>query len=377
MKRTFKEFYEPGKDATLESLWDSAYFSFDSSVLLELFDVPTDSRNDWLNFVGTIPPNRRWLTFQAAREYHSGVDRVIQRHLGKEQQARNVVSSAKLPSFDDLIKSKVFFSTDAKDVFDAHMAPLKKAFESWRLQVEKTVNELLNQYKVDCGDTKERIANLFDGQVGNQYSETWLKEHHDIARIRMLNQIPPGYSDSAKTGNVNGDIFLWFELIEETLKRAMPLVFVTKDQQKDDWFLKDHENKVRCARPELVNEMSERAGQTVVICTLNKFLDFASSKGEVKESTIEEFATAETKETQPHLQSLDDVHIRLTEIDIEIRDLDERIAAFDTGSLNKVEEWEQHRERTIRRVELEARRSILLDKQTELFTAEMRRRGLV
>lgn len=369
MRKTFKDFYEPSNDEALGQLWDTAYFSFDTSVLHELFDVSKDARDEWLNFVGTIPVNRRWLTFQVAREYHSGVERIIQRHLGKEQQARSIISSAKMPDFEALIENKVFFSADAKEVFDAHLAPLRKAFSDWKTGVFKTIDALRAQYEIDCEDTKNRIAKLFDGQVGPQYSEQWLREHHAIAAVRRDNKIPPGYAES-KNGNSNGDVFIWFELLAETKKRGIPLVFVTKDQQKDDWFLKDHANIVRCPRPELLNEMRERAGQDVVICTLKKFLDFARKRGAMNQSSLEEFAAVDA-EIERRKNRWKEMLAEQAALDQQLLQLEDRIQRYEGIAVPSPADRDAYLFRLQKRSDLHQRKDEITEEQLKFFREEV------
>lgn len=289
MKKTFQQFYETPKALTLDEMWETAFFSFDSNILLELFDLSTQARSDFLDFVEKIPKERRWLTFQAAREYHSKVEKVIQRHLEKRNDVDTILRTEKSPNLQTFYnKHETFFSEKTKDVFEKHLAPLTDSHRKWHQETKKIVKDLSRKYIADCEDTKIRIAELFDGAVGSQFDDDWLISHNALAEMRIRNRMPPGFSDGEKPANSNGDVFLWFELIAETAERKLDLVFITNDR-KEDWFIPNHEGGVLCPRPELLNEMKRKTGKRVLVSTLNDLLAFAGKIGAMPSASIKEF----------------------------------------------------------------------------------------
>ncbi len=78
-------------------------------------------------------------------------------------------------------------------------------------------------------------------------------------------KIPPGYEDSEKNANTEGDLYIWLNTIELAKQEKRDVVFVTNDR-KSDWFT-SQDSTVLFPRFELVEEFHRKTGKN--LCFLN------------------------------------------------------------------------------------------------------------
>jgi hypothetical protein len=97
------------------------------------------------------------------------------------------------------------------------------------------------------------LESILNGKVGYPLPSHELVEARKAARQRILDRIPPGWKDSGKRENPDGDYLIWYQTLMEAKHRGVNVLFVTGDV-KDDWWWKEH-GEARGPLPELVHEM--------------------------------------------------------------------------------------------------------------------------
>ena len=83
-----------------------------------------------------------------------------------------------------------------------------------------------------------------------------LEEALREAMRRVTAKIPPGYKDNDKS-DPSGDYVVWRQLMNEAVKRKLPVVFIT-DDAKPDWY-QEYRGRTIGARRELREEMAAEA----------------------------------------------------------------------------------------------------------------------
>ena len=94
MERQFWAYYLPSQKH-IEELWAAAFFTFDTSVLLDLYQYSPEARGEFFGILDGIR-DRIWLSNQAALEYHRSRVGVIsdqQKRVGEVVQALNGVKT--------------------------------------------------------------------------------------------------------------------------------------------------------------------------------------------------------------------------------------------------------------------------------------------
>jgi hypothetical protein len=119
----------------------------------------------------------------------------------------------------------------------------------------------------------DSMLQIFDGQIGDGYSEGDLKNIIKEGEKRYAAGIPPGFEDRKKPSERRkyGDLIVWYQLIDEVKRRNKPVIFVTAEK-KEDWFEARGGNAIG-PRPELIEEMYEKTGHLCYIYSPDAFLE--------------------------------------------------------------------------------------------------------
>jgi hypothetical protein len=240
-----------------------------------------------------------WLPHQVALEYHDRVEviignavRGIPDALARQFKVLRSDHSAASDNKDlqDKISNYRVVDEDSTKVLLEAASTLQKH----RLSAEKAVTDVMKKWKgsyiVRCETTKERIADLFEKSVGGPYEPSQLVKLIEEARVRFLQNVPPGYEDRDKTENPYGDALIWFQMLDHARETRRPIVFVTGDSAKGDWFYSGFDGKTLAPRAELVEEMKNKASVDFHMYRDIQFLKFAAAAvdSEVNQDSVKE-----------------------------------------------------------------------------------------
>lgn len=294
MRKYFPDYYQPRTKDEVDTLFKTALFSFDTSVILELFVLSEAARESWLSILKAIDSDRLWLTYQVAREYHVNVDFIIKGQyestVSRIHERYDAAKAADLKSWID--KNEFFLGQDSKEA----LAAFATVFKDNKAALSKTTNELKKKYLSQCKSTKEQLAQLFEEKVTAPWSISKVVEQATLAEIRRKQAIPPGYMDFGKPTNIDGDYFVWRQLIELATEKKKPVIFVTKDL-KEDWFTPAIKSSdARTPRSELRQEMLEEAKQEFMLFSFHDFFEEAKKRFgiETTKAVSEEVKKAES-----------------------------------------------------------------------------------
>lgn len=265
MRSKFPGYYRP-TDEQFEELWRNAIVSFDANVLLNLYEFTPTTRKLFFDVVEKLG-DRIWLTHQAADEYH--------RHI--------------LGRIDDQLElygGKDWFATLRtleQQISKARQHPilehdkLSAIVDTARNDLQQLINKqsAVDKYKADCNDIKIKIANLFDGKVGEQYKDKQLADIYTLCKKRLDADIPPGFKDKKKPEpQCFGDGLIWQQLLDFVRTNKRSLLFVTDDNKEDWWWI--HHGLPEGPRPELVNEMLHLGTVRFYMYPSDQFMKYGS-----------------------------------------------------------------------------------------------------
>ncbi|MEH2200686.1 PIN domain-containing protein [Nostoc sp.] len=276
MRELFRGYYRPS-NKEFEALWRDCFFCFDTNILLNIYRYSPKTRERLFTIL-TEMKDRIWIPYQVAYEYQEERLNVISQQLKPYSELQKLLN-------DNLEKfQKVVSQYGKRHSFSAYVdteqiiGTIEKAHNTVKkLLADSNLNypDLLN-----IDDFREELTNLFDGRVGQPYSEEDLAKVYKEAEKRFKVSQPPGYMDvhgnnKKEPPECYGDVVIWFQLIEYAKSQKKPLIFVT-DDQKDDWWL-ERRGQVLGPRPELIQEMFAKAGVSFYLYTGEKFLDEAGN----------------------------------------------------------------------------------------------------
>ena len=271
MRKTFFEYYSLS-DSEVKKIWENSLLVLDTNVLLNMYRYSPSTRDDLLGILRVFS-ERLWLPYQVGWEYHNNRETVIKNTYGLPQLLA-----------EEITKTKEAFLKEFKSSYIRN--PLL-SFDSLEKKVNKLSDSLIrfvdDKFKDASGLLKEdsileELDELYEGRVGDDFSEEELLHIFDEGSRRFANKIPPGYKDEAEKKNkgqrhLYGDLIIWKEIIKKSKAVGKDVVFVS-DDLKEDW-LRIESGQKKGPRRELLREFwSESGGHSIIIMTQQGFLSF-------------------------------------------------------------------------------------------------------
>ena len=329
MRKQFFEYYGLTK-AELDKLWKDSLIVFDANLLISLYRRPQEVRDDILNVIKTLE-DRIWLPQQVGYEYH---------------EHRLEEANRPIESIRGLVDKFKKFETEIQNGYSKNpyidYKKIKNSLTRLITTVEKSVDEWLNK----CPDFLQKdsvlevLTNLFEGKVGDPYTQEQLEKIYKEGELRYAAKVPPGYKDCKKHDGDRhrfGDLIIWRQIIDKAKSLGKDIIFVT-DDEKEDWWDMYHDNKLG-PRKELIREFQNGTGGHIIwFYTTDRFLESAKSNiGEtVKPKTIEE--------SKQSIMDLYELWGRLGEPGQVSFD---ELSFYDTSSMNRSDtypvSWNSHR----------------------------------
>lgn len=289
MRNSFYEYY--GLSAKeVDKLWDDAIVVFDTNVLLSLYRLPLDARNEIIAVMKGFK-DRLWMPFQVGYEFH---------------EHRLVEANRPIDSLRCLIDRFDKFNEDIEREFSRNpyiqnFKYIKDSLKSLRGRVEKKTKEWIEACPDMFRDDQvlSELTSLYENKVGESYDETRLKEIFENGEQRYANNIPPGYKDKGKEdGNRHrfGDLIIWFQILEKAKQSNCDIIFVTDDEKEDWWEI--YKGNILGPRHELIIEFRNSVNDHLIgFYTTERFLSYAKNKKKggvsIKQKTIEGVKSSE------------------------------------------------------------------------------------
>jgi len=266
-------------------MWDSCIFVVDANILLNMYRYSDATRQEFLKVLESIKM-RMWLPHRAAEEYFENRLSVI------AQQEK---------TYDETIRAIQNVQGDLKNsrqhpfISDKLLKRLDGLFDD--VGKELANNKEVHSKRAASDEIQEALRVLFEGNVGEPYSEEELASICKEGESRYANKVPPGYKDDTKTesdaGRVSnrrrfGDLIIWRQLIDKAIAEKKGVVFVIDDKKEDWWAI--FKGRTIGPRPELIKEFQEKTKKKFYMYQADRFLDFASRhfKQAVKRESVDE-----------------------------------------------------------------------------------------
>lgn len=287
MKEEFFGFYEP-TEKEIDKSWNEGTFIFDANALLNLYRYSTSTRNDFISALNKLK-DRVFMPYQVGHEFHSNRTIVIETLNNSYNSLLNGIKEL----FEKSIKSHL-------NQFKRHPSididSINKLLDEF---IKKLAGELEKQKKnhpdfLVTDNVLENLTDIYKNKVGKQFSKDDLKKIFSEGKDRYEQQIPPGYKDlenKRKKGeqHIYGDLIIWKEIINYTIKEKKNVILVT-DDRKEDWWTIDNGRTIR-PREELIKEFFDLTKTRILIYNADNFLHYAKERKvvtKIKETSIKE-----------------------------------------------------------------------------------------
>lgn len=252
MRNLFRGYYQPTAEELAE-IWQNCIFAFDANILLNTYCYTPETRESFFEILRRLQ-DRIWLPHQVAYEYQKNRVYVIGEHIKAYERIDKVLTK----KFQEL-KLEILSDYRRHPLINTEqiLGKIENAIEAVKIQLQETQNHHPNYLEFD--ELREIISDLFEGKVGQPYSEAELEQIYQKAEKRFSYRQPPGYKDANKPiPRSYGDVILWFQLIDYAKVQQKPLIFVT-DDDKEDWWLKLGGESLE-PRPDLIQEILSEVG---------------------------------------------------------------------------------------------------------------------
>lgn len=287
MKSQFIEYYNLPEDC-INKIWDESLIIFDTNVLLNLYRYNKDSCNEFIKAI-EFYKERLWIPYQVGLEFHKRREEIIRKNAAAYKLLGEKLSE-QLIKVVDTLKSDNCFSRHPYINMNDIKKKVTKCASSITKSLEKQSISHPDYYKNDY--ILDAITKLYEGHVGNDFSEDKLNSLYEEGKHRYENLIPPGYCDEKnKKNNGNrslyGDLIVWKQTIIHCSEQKKDAIFVTDDHKQDWW---DKIDGKHTPRKELIKEFINNTGQNILIYDSSRFLEHANKNKDLKIShkTIKE-----------------------------------------------------------------------------------------
>lgn len=254
MREAFSEWYYPSDDE-IAHIVRAGTIALDANVLLDLYRVGSDRREEILETLQEIG-SRLFLPYQAAHEYQRNRLKALNDARGTfdkivddlDTAAQKALATALQDVRDKAVRSEITIA------FDASFDQFKRKFSNVR------DNHILDADEARVNDpVRDQLDLILRGKcLGKRPDEEQLSERREEGLKRISEGRPPGFADGKKSADgkdPTGDYLIWAELLDHASETKRPILFVTNDSTKDDWYLVVR-GKTIGPLPELVAEMA-------------------------------------------------------------------------------------------------------------------------
>ncbi len=267
MKGVFSSYYPPDDDA-LSSLWSNAEIVIDANVLLNLYIYSVATRNKYTASLKSLK-SRLWIPYQVGLEYQRNRVRVLTEQFKVYDELNTAFATAR----SGLIRQLPHHDTHAMLDRNELEGKIKSAFAQ--------LTEFVNRKRGDDPHLRNSTTNdlvrdeldiLFAGKIGPAFDPGEIEALREEGQKRYDVLTPPGYCDREKELAYRfGDFFLWEQMLRRAESTHKPIILLTEDV-KDDWWHR-HDHEIVGPRPELIDEMRERANVAFYIYRPTDFFD--------------------------------------------------------------------------------------------------------
>lgn len=274
MRKIFHQYFRP-TETELRELWDDGLFSFDASVLLNIYGYSKDTREDVVDFIEKNAERIR-LPHQFGLEYARNRTGVIAKQVSNHQKMIDELKKIR-ETYIAKKSEHPFLSNKSARAYEA----ILKELDEGQRAVEKLIA---------FDPFAEKLFRVMEGKIGSAPTPDQLAALETTAKERYEKQKPPGFADlkQKEPPHAYGDCIAWLQLMEIAKKEKKGVILVI-DDAKDDWWLIEHRRTIG-PRPELLEEFVRVTQQRFYMFNSESFLRNAKqfAEADIGEKSIEE-----------------------------------------------------------------------------------------
>lgn len=267
MKSLYKGYFKPSED-DLTEMWQNSIFVFDTNVLLNFYRYSDETRAQLLKIIEELQA-RIWIPRKVADEFFDNRLGVLDRQIQEYDTVTNTLNKVEADLRNP--RRHPFLTPNTLKQFQETLTQIKN-------ELTENRNRLLSRSNDD--EILNKIGELFNGKVGDNFSQADLDAIYVEGAERAEKKIPPGFKDvqsKASSGDnyrIYGDLILWKQILEKASADQRGIIFIS-DDKKEDWWVEFKGRKIS-PLPYLFQELNEKAKKPFFMYTIDKFIEYAS-----------------------------------------------------------------------------------------------------
>src|SRR6266508_39151 len=292
MRKSFQPYYRLAKKE-LDALWKDGLIVPDTNVLLNLYRYSEATRSELLKFLAAFG-SRLWLPYQVGREFHKRRLTVIfEQHEKYEGLQRDL---------DDILK-RLETTRGHPFVSPRLWQRLQRIERDVRKELRRNAEGLLSLLDEDL--TLDEITRLFEGRVGEPFSQDEIEALKVKGATRYKDRVPTGFEDEKKPEDERyGDLIIWMQILREAESKKRGAIFIS-DDAKEDWWLRVRGRTVG-PLPALREEFAARTDKNFHMYRSDLFIEHAGVylKRQVEKETLKEVKETSAAQREPERAGL-------------------------------------------------------------------------
>lgn len=267
-------------------IWKESIIVLDTNIILNFYRYSIDTRNEIFSMLSSIS-KRLWIPYWVVKEYLKNRYKVVTENDADYDKLISKVTK----NIDDCLNEfhlKKSDNLNCKKKVETILDNAKKEAINILKNEKKSKKDGINNPK-EGNVIDKQILELFNNSYGDDFNAEDYKGIKEEGFRRRDNNIPPGYAGKDKNKDENGDYYIFYSMIQESIATKKDVIFIT-DDVKEDWFnyCDGEKNGGRC---ELLNEFYKKTGKLMLIYSMDGFVSAYSKnvkKQKYSESTMKE-----------------------------------------------------------------------------------------
>lgn len=257
----WKQYFFQPKD--IKDLIKTATVVVDTNVLLSAYQWRNVTVEEVLKVLETLSnEDRLKIPYQVVKEFSKNRPGIIKDRLNELEVTINSLQKQKpLNERAPMLEGQEIFNQTERRLraYNSSVDNLKKDLKSLRDKIKDLFSR--DPYL-------DRLSNILDKSFCMPSGEENEEKIREIARERFKEKTPPGFKDSDKEENSEGDYIIWHTI----LGLDNDVIFISNDKKKD-WVYTDKHDEPISARRELVEEFYKKTnGLNFIILTPQEFI---------------------------------------------------------------------------------------------------------
>lgn len=297
----FREFFNK-EEIDFKNMNEDVLVIFDTNTLLNIYRYSEETKSILIDAINRIKGNI-WMPYQVGLEFNLRRRGILEEMRLSKEKCLTGIKNDFVSELKKANKSLDSFKLKSRDAIDKKKdiglyleGKLKEIQDELYLKVDDWINSI----DLD-NDLAGTIAELFDGKIGECYTQEILDEKLKAANERYINEIPPGYCDNNKKKDGEyiktyyngiefetrfGDLIAWYQILDKAKDPKIKRVVLITDDNKEDWWYQ-LKGKTVGPRAELKNELLRNSQADLFMFNSNSFLNAINKQQDLIEVEME------------------------------------------------------------------------------------------